>query len=117
MSENEPHGDSSHRRRRLPVVGGLLAISAAGLCFFLGVLGLLSVPFGLAGGIMALRRKHFIISLVGVCFMIVADSIILAATILMPYPGLRIGLVFGLPVLLLSKLSLILIASSKTEFS
>ena len=99
------------------MVGGILAIAAAGLCFFLGFLGLVSVPFGLASGIMVLRRKHLIVSLAGVCFMIVADSIILLATILMPYPGLPIGLVFGLPVMFLSTLSLILIASCKTEFS
>ena len=104
-------------RKRFPVAGGILAIVAAAICFFLGFLGLLAFPFGLTSGITSLRRKHFALSVFGVCFMIIADSIIVLATVLMPYPGLPIGLVLGLPVVILSNLSLILITSSREEFS
>jgi len=120
----------------LPLAGGLLAIIAACVCLFVGILGTLAYArhlyvyhwlfllaliafvgfvFGLFGGMAALRRKYFEIALLGASFLMLAGivDIVVPAT---ARHGIVPGTIVGTSVLILSILSLIFIAVSYIEF-
>lgn len=131
------------KKTRLPIAAGILTIVAACACIITGVIGLifsavsgiaqfliqgviavLAFAFGLTSGIMSLKRSYFVITIIGICIITVAGLVnvvmfgvpigfnygIAVASILM-------GLLFGLPVVILSILSIIFVTLSKREFS
>lgn len=82
---------------------------------FLGIFGILGFVFGLTGGIFSIRRRHFVLSIVSISLVIVSGFVVLMA------PGLvsswRVGMLFGVPIMILSVLGLIFAAVSKGEFT
>lgn len=86
-------------------------------CLFAGLFGIIAFAFGLAGGITSLRRKNFKLAIIGVCFALTSGFVNFGALGTHPYSALLGGLIFGLPIIILSLLSLIFIAISKGEFS
>ena len=119
----------------LPLAGGILAIIDACVCVFVGVLGTLlyassmyryhwlfllaliafvGFVFGLFGGIAALEKKYFEIALLGTSLLMLSglvDVVVMAAA-----RHILLATLVGTPVLILSILSLIFIAVSRTEF-
>jgi hypothetical protein len=71
-----------------------------------GIFGTFSFPFGLASGIFALKRKRLVFSIFGLC-------LLTACGVMMLIPLL----IFGLPILVLSILSVIFVVISKAEFN
>lgn len=122
-----------------PIAGGILAIVAACISVFLGIIsiasfvsslgypwyspdywtlfigvtGFFAFAFGLTGGIMSLKRKNRAVTMVGVCLTMLSGFITIPAFGTM----FLTGLLFGIPIILFSVPSLIIIAISKTEFS
>lgn len=111
------------------IAGGVLGIIVASICMFVGMIGiayhtipyfrphvgmllvgpagLIGLAFGLMGGILVLKRRHVALSVVGISFTTLSGIIIALATLAEPYTF--ICLVFGVPVIVLSILSLALI--------
>jgi len=97
----------------------------------IGILGIIAFAFGLKSGMMMLRRKRFALSIIGVCSILVLGFVTLLWTFLtmsglirgVPFFGL--GLVLQLSfwlglhiaIIVFAILSLILVATSKREFS
>jgi len=128
-------------RTRYPTIGGFLAIVSTGICMIIslfyvtsyatrpmyydqswgllaeGSLGLVASAFGLAAGLMSLKRSDFWITAVGICFLLVQGFVIAAA---LGSAGLfgtsSYGPILGSPIVGLSILSLASIAASKAEF-
>jgi hypothetical protein len=71
-----------------------------------GILGIIAFAFGLTGGIFSLKRKRLAFSIFGM-------SLLIASGIMMAMPVW----VFGLPIVVLSILSIIFVAISKGEFA
>ncbi len=71
-----------------------------------GILGVVSFVFGLASGILILRRRRLAVSVFGLCLLV-------ACGVVMSYPLWF----FGLPIIVLSVLSLILVAICRAEFT
>ncbi len=126
-----------------PIAGGILAIIASCTCIIfavlgimgfastlsyryyspyywallMGILGAVAFAFGLAGGIMSLRRKHFVLALVGACFLLLQGFTTILAIGIEGIDALAYGVLVGTPTIVLSVLSLIFIAISNREFS
>ena len=71
-----------------------------------GIFGIIAFAFGLTGGIFSLKRKRLAFSIFGM-------SLLIASGIMMAIPLW----VFGLPIAVLSILSVIFVAISKGEFA
>lgn len=85
---------------------------------FAGLFGIVAFAVGLTGGIISLRREHFVLAIVGNCLIITGGFVDFLAMALEGYSNSWIGgLVFGFPLTVLSVLSLVFIAVSKSEFS
>jgi len=111
-----------------PIAGGILGIIASCLCIFVGFISLISphgwgmflaglfnligFAFGLTGGILTLRRKTFPLAIIGISLILTASVITMSASLIEPFL-----IVFGLPISILSILSLIFTAISKNEFA
>jgi hypothetical protein len=76
-----------------------------------GLFGITVFGFSLTGGIMALKRKNFVFSIIGMCFMAVKGATFIIAT--NDFLGVSIGIV----ILALTVLSLIFTSISYKEFS
>jgi hypothetical protein len=76
-----------------------------------GVFGVAAFAFGLAGGIMTLKRKNFVFALLGPCFLIAKGATLIVAT-----GGDTLGVLIGSTVLALTILSLIFVSISYKEF-
>jgi hypothetical protein len=128
-------------RPRYPTIGGILAVVSTGICLIIslfyvtsftlrptyydqswsllteGSLGLVASAFGLAAGLLSLKRSDFWIVMVGISFLLVQGFVIWAA---LGSEGLfgtsSYGPVLGSPIVVLSILSLASIAVSKAEF-
>ena len=128
-------------RTHYPTIGGFLAIFSTGVCTIIslfyvtsyatrpmyydqswgllteGSLGLVASAFGLAAGLLSLKRSDFWITTVGICFLLVQGFVITAA---LGSAGLfgtsSYGPILGSPIVGLSILSLASIAASKSEF-
>jgi len=131
------------KKTGLPIAGGILIILASCITFFislleiiassgtlgiysslplfetlfLGIFGIIIFALGLTGGIMALTRKNFTLSIVGICFSIVEGFMIIIAGGTAENNGLMGGLLLGLPIIVLSILGLIFVTISKAEFT
>jgi hypothetical protein len=71
-----------------------------------GIFGTISFPFGLTSGIFALKHKRLAFSIFGL-------SLLITCGVMMSIPLF----IFGLPILVLSILSIIFVVISKTEFN
>lgn len=131
------------RKTGFTVAGGILAISAACASIYVGVVGivnfasmlardyypsyprdallligifgLIGFAFGLTGGILSLRRRRFAGAMFGISLIMISSLVDIVASA--PYTITIIGQWFGTPKLILSTLSLILIAISKEDFT
>ena len=86
--------------------------------FFIGFFGVLGFAFGMTGGIFSLKRKHFALSIIGISLLLLSGFVtLLAFALMIPYASIWAGLLFGLPIILLSLSGLIFTATSKGEFT
>ncbi|MEM3578476.1 MAG: zinc-ribbon domain-containing protein [Candidatus Bathyarchaeia archaeon] len=127
------------KKTGFPIAGGILGIIASCICIFVGILGILTsaqpyypysrfgmllmgifgligFAFGLTGGILTLRRKSFQLAIIGISLILVSGFITILASTTEPY-GYIGGVIFGIPVIILSILSLIFTSISKSEFT
>jgi hypothetical protein len=82
----------------------------------MGILGLLAFALGLTGGIFALKRRHFPLSMAAVCVVLVSGvSTIVVISLQGPY-AVPAGLLFGLPVVILAILAVVFTAMARKEF-
>lgn len=86
------------------------------------ILYLISFNLGLTGGIMSLRRKNFVLSIVGSSYLLVTDLVGWISLFFLTIRPLLIeeilvNLLIALPVIVLEILSVIFVAISKKEFS
>ena len=134
---------SKQRRTSFPIAAGILAIIAACACIITGVIGLilsavsgiaqflvqgviavLAFAFGLTSGIMSLKRSYFVITIIGICIITVAGlvnvvvfGVPLGFNYVIAVAPILMGLLLGLPILILSVLSIVLVLLSMREFS
>ena len=136
-----------HRKTALPTAGGILTIIASCVSIYLGwgelsaginpgtgpnflglpppsvllwmgVFAILAFTFGLAGGITSLRRKMLGISNAGNVLLIASSFVtVLGYGLFSQYCLLFFGLIFALPIFILSILGSIFVNVSKREFS
>jgi hypothetical protein len=117
----------AQKRSGFPTASGVLTIIGASISLLIGIIflinayflgdasdatvgvfGILAFSFGLTGGILTLKRKVFVLAIIGICFVIVSSILTSVA--------IDFGFIFGLPVFILSTLGLIFTAISKKEF-
>ena len=84
--------------------------------FYVGIFGILGFSFGLTGGIFSLKRKYFALSIIGMYLVFVSGVATMIGFEAAEYSSWVTGLPFGLPVIILSSLSVIFITISKGEF-
>lgn len=82
---------------------------------FMGVFGILAFILGLIGGIMALRKQNFALSIIGMCFLVIQSFVTIGA-FFSPNGDWTSGVIFGIPLLVLSISSLSFLAISQKEF-
>jgi membrane protein implicated in regulation of membrane protease activity len=70
----------------------------------------------LTGGIFSLKRKYFALSIIGMYLVFVSGVATMIAFALAEYSSWVTGLPFGLPVVILSILSVVFTSISKGEF-
>jgi hypothetical protein len=130
-------------RTGFPIAAGILTIISACTCIVTGIIGLIlfamssisqflaqgviavfAFAFGLASGIMSLKRRYFAMARIGMYIMIVAGLINVAVfgvplgySYSIAVAPTLMGLLFGLPILILSVLSIIFVSHSMKEFS
>ena len=76
-----------------------------------GLLGVIVFGFALTAGIMILKRKNFVFSIIGLCFMLVKGTTFILVT------GELVGLTLGVIIIAIAILSLIFTSISYKEFS
>jgi hypothetical protein len=77
--------------------------------FLAGIFGLLGFAYGLTAGILALKRRMFPVAIIGMALVMVAGVL----SFVEPF----IGIIFGLPMLVLVILAVIFTGISKREFT
>ncbi|UCH32194.1 MAG: hypothetical protein JSV05_02050 [Candidatus Bathyarchaeota archaeon] len=121
-----------------PIAGGILSIAISGITIVFGIVGLLiaiQLPqiqsvyhimgifgiiaflLGLGGGIASLKRRRFVLSLLGTCFMLLSGFVNIIVIGWMDYRGHTQGFFLNLPIIVLSIISMIFIAISYKEFA
>ena len=81
-----------------------------------GTVGILAFMFGLTGGIFSLKRKKFIDCLIG-GLLSTCEGFLIVFAFAQQWPSSWvIGLIFGLPIIVLSASALLFISVSKKEF-
>ena len=83
---------------------------------YVGMFGILGFSFGLTGGIFSLKREYFAFSIIGMYVIFVSGVATIIAFALAEYSSWVSGLPFGLPIVILSILSVIFTTISKREF-
>jgi hypothetical protein len=81
---------------------------------FVGIFGVLAFAFGWTGGMFSIRGEHFALSIVGISLVLVSGFVTMIAFSQMDYGSW--GLLFGLPVVILSILSVTFTSISRGEF-
>jgi hypothetical protein len=84
--------------------------------FYVGMFGILGFSFGMTAGVFSLKRKYFDFSMIGMYLVFVSGVATMIAFALAENNSWVPGLPFGLPVVILSILSVILTTISKGEF-
>ena len=83
----------------------------------MGVFGILAFGLGLSGGIFTLRRSQFALSIIGESLVLLSAFVTMISFVVAGYGAWITGLLFGLPAMILSILSIIFTGISKKEFS
>lgn len=112
------------KKSNYPTAAGVLTIIAACICLssgiiyawatnfpVFGIFGFLGFAFGLISGILALKRKVFSLVEIGVAIVMVE-----AILSIFSFEEHVIGIIFGVPVLVLTILSMMFTEMSKREF-
>jgi hypothetical protein len=130
---SKPLRITAQKRTGFPTASGVLVIIGSSMLIFLGIIaliqssydyyygysgadmvvGILSIlafAFGLTAGILTLKRKVFPLAIIGI-------SLVLVSSIVASVSLDIAGWVFGVPVMILSILSLVFAGISKREFS
>jgi len=81
----------------------------------MGVFGILVFAFGLTGGIFSIRRRRFGLSIFGMSLLTVMGFFVLLVPAL--FGELFGALLFGMPIVIPSILSVIFVALSEGEFT
>jgi hypothetical protein len=84
---------------------------------FMGIFCIIGFAFGLAGGIFALKRRRFALSIVGIGMVLVSGFVAMISLAILGSGVLRTGLLVGLSPVILSILSIVFTAVSKGEFA
>lgn len=128
------------KRSVLPTVGAALEIGAAGICLLIGiagegdllfasfpsphiqylvmgVFGFLGFALGLKSAAFTLRREHFRLSISGMSIEMLSGLITILGFSTLTPESYIVGLMFGMPTIFLSVLSLAFTAMSKGEFA
>jgi hypothetical protein len=121
-----------------PIAGGILSIAVSGItiifgivgllvaiqspqtlsvAYLMGIVGVLAFLLGLGGGIAALKRRRFAVSLLGTCFMLISGFVNIVVFGWMNYRGYTQGFFLSLPIIVLSIIAMIFIAVSYREFT
>ncbi|HUW49296.1 MAG TPA: hypothetical protein VMW36_11185 [Patescibacteria group bacterium] len=83
----------------------------------MGVFGILSCALGLTGGIFTLMRRRFVLCMIGMVLIMISGFVTVGAFVLILWNGWGIGLLFGLPSIFLSVLSIIFASVSRGDFA
>jgi hypothetical protein len=124
----------AEKKTAFPTVAGILTIVSACFCaiialigvngidwsrrfyndlsFYFFLLGLIAFMFGVISGTSSLKRRHFTLSLIGICLTMVFDSFLLSS-----FTFRELLSLLPVPVFMMSIISLIFIGISKEEFS
>jgi hypothetical protein len=130
LSQELPPPTTPRKRTGYPIAAGILTIIAScltlyfGIRFFravglfwvlMGIFGILAFAFGLTAGIFSIRRRRYGLSIFGMSLLTFMGFLML----LVPasFSALLTALLFGLPLLILSILSVVFAAMSKDEFT
>jgi hypothetical protein len=81
----------------------------------MGIFSVFAFAFGLVSSVFTLRRKHFVLSIIGIS-LVLASGFMIIMSFGAGYGTLASGLTFGIPVVILSLLGLIFAAISRNEF-
>ena len=83
----------------------------------MGVFGILGCALGLTGGIFTLMRRRFVLCIIGMVLIMISGFVTVGAFVLILWNGWGIGLLFGLPSIFLSVLSIIFASVSRGDFA
>lgn len=83
----------------------------------MGVFGILGCALGLTGGIFTLMRRRFVLCMIGMVLIMISGFVTVGAFVLILWNGWGIGLLFGLPSIFLSVLSIIFASVSRGDFA
>lgn len=84
---------------------------------FIGMFSAIGCAFGLTAGILSIKRRHFVLSIVGTSLVTLSGFVILLAFAIMPHSSVIWGLLYGIPTIFLSILGIIFVSISKGEFT
>jgi hypothetical protein len=82
----------------------------------MGIFNVVAFAFGLAGGVCALRRRRFALSIGGAGMVLASAFVVIFSIGSIPY-ALFLGLLFAMPILILAILGVVFVAVSKNEFA
>ena len=83
----------------------------------MGAFGILGCALGLTGGIFTLMRRRFELCITGMVLIMISGFVTVGAFVLILWNGWGIGLLFGLPSIFLSVLSIIFASVSRGDFA
>jgi len=83
----------------------------------MGVFGILGCALGMTGGIFTLMRRRFVLCISGMVLIMISGFVTVGAFVLILWNGWGIGLLFGLPSIFLSVLSIIFASVSRGDFA
>jgi hypothetical protein len=83
----------------------------------MGILGILGCALGLTGGIFTLMRRRFVLCINGMVLIMISGFVTVGAFVLILWNGWGTGLLFGLPCIVLSVLSIIFASVSRGDFA
>jgi hypothetical protein len=83
----------------------------------MGAFGILGCALGLTGGIFTLMRRRFALCLTGMILIMISGFVTAGAFVLILWNGWGMGLLFGLPCIILSALSIIFASVSRGDFA
>ena len=83
----------------------------------MGAFGILGCALGLTGGIFTLMRRRFALCITGMILIMISGFVTAGAFVLILWNGWGIGLLFGLPSIFLSVLSIIFASVSRGDFA
>jgi hypothetical protein len=83
----------------------------------IGAFGILGCALGLTGGIFTLMRRRIALCITGMILIMISGFVTAGAFVLILWNGWGMGLLFGLPPIVLSVLSIIFASVSRGDFA